>query len=67
MPWRYIIKIYQFNKRGEYMKIYIVFNTNDTEIRAIFSTLEKAQEYISRHKSEFGSYYYVEYEIDSKY
>lgn len=49
------------------MKIYIVFNTNDTKIRAIFLTLEKTQEYVSRHKSEFGLYYYVEYEIDSRY
>lgn len=49
------------------MKIYIVFSTNDTEIKAIFSTLEKVQEYISRHKNEFGSYYHVECEIDSRY
>ena len=49
------------------MKVYIVFNTNDTEIKAICSTIEKVKEYIDRHKNEFGDYYYVEYELDSRY
>ena len=33
MPWRYIIKIYQFNKRGEYMMKYSFLpNINKTKI-----------------------------------